>query len=113
VCFRFFMAVLSSFPKIMGVWTRTTGGSVHGDPVTLRYAPVLDQTTSAPHVEAGMVLFGAPAPIEIDKILFSFGAQILWLDRTCQLDRHPDLLKVGRAVGTSSKVRFESASLSR
>jgi len=35
VCFRFFMVVLSSFPKIMGVWTRTAGGSVHGDPVKM------------------------------------------------------------------------------
>jgi hypothetical protein len=34
VRFLFFMAVLSSFPKIMEVWTRTADGSVHGDPVT-------------------------------------------------------------------------------
>ena len=45
VCFRFFMAVLSSIPKIMGVWTRTTGGSVHGDPAPHAHYVLLASAT--------------------------------------------------------------------
>jgi hypothetical protein len=59
-----------------------------------------------------MFLFRAPALVEVDEIPFCVRGQLFGVNCTCQLDRYPDLLQIGRAVGASSKVRLESAPLS-
>ena len=58
-------------------------------------------------------LLGSPSPIKLDEVPSRFRAQVIGFDRAGQLDSHPDLIEVGRAVEAPTKVGLKAAAFAR
>ena len=55
------------------------------------------------------MLFGPPAPVELDDIGSCLWSQVLRLDRTGKLNGHSDLFQVGAAIRARAKMGLELA----